>query len=269
MNYKKTGSAAVALSLAAVVLLTGCGGVIGASTDNDETENQETTISESETSTEDGTTTSEDETSTEDGTTETSLTDDEIAWFNEEFFNGDDYNFHNQLLSSLYDTPEEINLLLLFYRGNTTDVTEEELEAVAAAMGSSSIPDNPCHKNTVEEMNAVLEENMGITLEETNGVGLEEMTYLSEYDAYYNFHGDWLYLSNVTVTSGYRDGDGNIYLYYYSGQRVLCLKENGDGYLFVSNTDLSESTEEETESTSDDLTEEIISQFNLAVEAYS
>lgn len=46
---------------------------------------------------------------------QTTLTDEELAWFNEEFFNGDEFNFHNQFLTSLYDRPEDIDLYELFY----------------------------------------------------------------------------------------------------------------------------------------------------------
>ena len=46
------------------------------------------------------------------------LTGEELAWFNEDFFNqGDSPCMPNQFLTCLYDSPEEIDLFQLFYNG--------------------------------------------------------------------------------------------------------------------------------------------------------
>ena len=47
------------------------------------------------------------------------LTGDELAYFNEEFFNNDvsGTNIRNQFLVSLYERPEDIDLYELFYCG--------------------------------------------------------------------------------------------------------------------------------------------------------
>ena len=48
----------------------------------------------------------------------TQLTAEELEYFNgDEFFNGEYMNIRNQFLSSLYDTPEKVDLLELFYCG--------------------------------------------------------------------------------------------------------------------------------------------------------
>ena len=59
-----------------------------------------------------------------------SLTGDELAYFNEEFFNQEGtYSIRNQFLNSLYEKPEDIDLFELFYCGTGIDapMTDEEL----------------------------------------------------------------------------------------------------------------------------------------------
>ena len=46
-----------------------------------------------------------------------SLTQEELDYFNQEFFNGSTGNMHNQFLTSEYTSPGEINLFELFYNG--------------------------------------------------------------------------------------------------------------------------------------------------------
>ncbi len=176
----------------------------------------------------------------------TALTGEEIAWFNTEFFNGDSPNIHNQFLFSLYNLPQDINLYDTFYIGAGADdmATAEEAAAVVAANGWDVVPDCECQKNSVAVMDAVLMENIGLKLDETLGLGLDMMTYLQAYDAYYHYHGDTNYIG-VTVTDGYCDDNGNVWLHYtcvtfYESERIVRLRGNGDGYQFVSNTELSD-----------------------------
>jgi|GEM_PF-114067 len=179
------------------------------------------------------------------------LSAEELAWFNEEFFNNDGYgqgggpNIRNQFLTSSYDRPEEIDLFELFYLGAGTEdwPGDAEKAAVIAANGWDAEPDCACTKVSAAAMDAALRENMGIGLKDTEGVGLERFTYLEEYDAYYYYHGDTNYMQ-ADFSEGYRDGKGLVYLYssvtYGPGRRMLCLKETEGGYLFVSNAQLNE-----------------------------
>ena len=177
------------------------------------------------------------------------LTGDELAYFNETFFNNDTVdhmvgvNIHNQFLTSLYERPEDINLFELFYCGTGTDepMTDEELQQVG-----DFDPDGelicPVDKMPVETINQVLLENTGLTLEETGQTGLENFQYIPEYDAYYHSHGDTNYFHGVQITAGEREGT-TVRLYYPdSSARYdsdwLCvtLEAQGDGsYWFVSN----------------------------------
>ena len=170
-----------------------------------------------------------------------SLTNEELTHFNgNDFFNGEYMNIRNQFLSSLYSSPEKIDLFELFYCGNGLEAnpsTEKEVSAVLAYLGWDSA-DCSLEKNNRTNMDAILTQYMGLTLADTDGVGLENMTYLSEYDAYYYFRGDTNYRMSVAFTAGEREGD-IIRLFYddtfMGGSKVLTLRETDSRYLFVSN----------------------------------
>lgn len=173
------------------------------------------------------------------------LSADELEFFNgDAFFNGEDFNIRNQLLSSVYDGPEAIDLFGLFYAGSGLEetITDEELLSVMAASGISGtinqLP-SPCEKNSLNNMNAILLEHMDITVEESSKIGLENMIYLESYDAYYYFHGDTNYRSVITFNRGEREGD-QIRLFYDDGffgdgAKVLTLMESDGRYKFKSN----------------------------------
>lgn len=176
------------------------------------------------------------------------LTGDELAFFNTQFFNsqttnefgGVQHTLHNQFLTCLYDSPQNINLFDLFYNGIGTweAPSQAELEqlGVLAADGSQICP---TYKLTAAAMDAFLLENTGLTLAQTNKVDLDAFDYLPDYDAYYLTKGDTNYRS-VTFTGGEREGS-YIRLYwkdfYYGGETNECvtLLDRGDGqYWFVS-----------------------------------
>lgn len=147
------------------------------------------------------------------------LTENELAYFNgDDFFNGEYLNIRNQFLSSLYSSPEKIDLFQLFYcgsglDGNTNYVTEAE-------------------------MDTILSEYMGLTLAETEKLGLDNVTYLEKEAAYDFDHGDTNYRPLVAFSSGEREGD-IIRLFYddaYMGEgnKVLTLRESDGTYLFIS-----------------------------------
>lgn len=176
------------------------------------------------------------------------LTGDELAYFNEEFFNGDDFNIHNQFLNPLYERPEDIDLFELFYCGipegevdlsDVPDISAGWAEVIRRDYGGTA-PDCAMYALSTADMDAFLEKYTGLTVAETNGVGLESFSHLPEYDAYYWAHGDTNYRGNVTFTAGEREG-GTIRLYFedfrYGGYGTECvtLQAQEDGsYWFVS-----------------------------------
>lgn len=171
------------------------------------------------------------------------LTGEELAYFNEEYFNGDNFNIRNQFLSSLYTSPEEIDLFSLFYNGTglPEEITDAERQAVANARYGGSDPGTDLIKISAANADAILEANTGLTLSETQRVDLDAFTYLPEYDAYYTFHGDTNYPGTVVFSAGEQEGD-RIRLYCPDsrfgnpgGTNCLTLAVQPDGsYWFVS-----------------------------------
>lgn len=146
------------------------------------------------------------------------LTTEELQIFNNKVFNGDGFNMRNQLLFQAVETPEDykhIDLFQLFYNGTgePVDITEEERQAVAEAGYGGEDPSLDLIKCPAGEMDTVLREYLGLSLDETDQWGLDQFTYLEEYDAYYDFHGDTNYPGEVAFTSG-EWKDGKVLLYY-------------------------------------------------------
>lgn len=146
------------------------------------------------------------------------LTAEELERFNTEVFNGDSFNMMNQFLFLAVEAPKDyrqIDLFALFYNGTgePMEVTEEERQAVADAAYGGEDPMVDLVKCPASEMDAVLRKYLGLTLDETDRWCLDRFTYLEEYDAYYDFHGDTNYPGEVTFTSG-KWKDGKVLLYY-------------------------------------------------------
>lgn len=183
------------------------------------------------------------------------LSEEEIAWFNHNYFNGGDFNMRNQFLVTDYERPEDIQLFAVFFNGTGTPsaVTEEERQAVVKHLEETEhefqSPDDELIKITRDDMNRCLLENINLSLEDTAKMCIEYFTYLEEYDAYYHFHNIENYRGNteifsseqtVNIVSGERDRD-LIRLYYYKenhrakGWNCVTLRQIGDVYYFVSN----------------------------------
>ena len=171
------------------------------------------------------------------------LTDEEIHWFNTEFFNGEYLDIQNQFLSSTYKSPEHINMFELFYCGtgkeSSAPMSQEEYRLLLDTYYGGSEPDCACDKLPAADIDAVLLENIGMVLADTKAISMGSFDYLAAYDAYYHVHGDTNYRSEVVISSGEREGD-LIRLYYYKTSmdirwKCVTLMEHGDGYWFVSN----------------------------------
>lgn len=173
------------------------------------------------------------------------LSSQELEWFNEEFFNQSTSPcLPNQFLTSLYDSPQEIDLYELFYNGTgePESIDQAERQAAAEAIGGEDSTD--LVKFSAANADRVLETYTGLTLDQTEQIGLDRFTYLEETDAYYHFHGDTNAVAAV-FTAGTRQGD-TVRLYYdaygsFLGGELaeswacLTLKDRGDGtYWFVS-----------------------------------
>ncbi|OUQ24757.1 hypothetical protein B5E80_06555 [Flavonifractor sp. An135] len=169
---------------------------------------------------------------------DTPLTGEELAFFNEQFFNNaynTGINMHNQFLCCSYEKPEDIDLFELFYNGDGNDRTAPEgvdQEALDAALDMKNQA-CPATILTVAQMDAVLTANTGLTLEDMNQVGFDHFQYLADFDLYYHFHGDTNYRGNVIISAGTRNG--NLVSLYYEdsffgdGWKCVTLEEMEDG----------------------------------------
>lgn len=175
------------------------------------------------------------------------LTGDELAYFNEEFFNQDGGAcMPNEFLSFLFTSPEEIQVSTLFSNGlgMTDQVTSAEWQQLEVRVGSRSQLFWGCRKITSADMDALLTEYTGRTAADMAPETLESLVYLPEEDAYYSFYPlevkpSW---SLVQFSAGEQE-NRLIRLYYqdfsFGGYGTLCvtLEEQTDGeYWFVSHT---------------------------------
>ena len=179
-----------------------------------------------------------------DGGASRPLTGDELAYFNEEFFNQDGaYSIRNQFLNSLYERPEDIDLAELFYCGTGIDepMTDEELRQVGSFDTEGGLI-CPVDKMSVEAIDQVLLENTGLTMDETAQIGMDYFQYLPEYGANRYTYRDTNYWGDVFISAGEREG-GTIRLYYWDNFArydcdwlCLTLEVQADGNCwFVSN----------------------------------
>lgn len=173
------------------------------------------------------------------------LTGDELAYFNEEFFNQDGGDcIPNQFLSILFNSPEEVDVFALFCNGTgmTDQVTAEEWQRLEGSVGQRSDQFWSCWKITAADMDAILLAYTGLTAADMDPKTLESFIYLPEYDAYYFFRPleeepSW---TTVQFSAGEREGD-TVRLYYQDfsfggyGTQCVTLAEQPDGsWQFVS-----------------------------------
>jgi len=165
-----------------------------------------------------------------------SLSEEEIRWFNEAFFNADDDFRKNNFLNCTYAEVKDINLYDIFYN-SSEEISKEERNALR---GSEIDFGTDFFKLTIAYMDKVLMGNMRISFEETEKVGLENYLYFEEFDAYFNCHGDTNY-SPIEVISGVKDEGGNVRLRYLRREEgkeyIVTLEHYGEGYCFVSNVE--------------------------------
>lgn len=199
----------------------------------------------------------------------TPLTEEEIAWFNTYFFTDEwvewddlgpeestkllkSVNIHNQFLFQAYDSPENIDLALLFFQGFSLSEypTDEEKIAVHEMLGMQWDPEPGCSIELFrvprENMEAAFLENTGLTIEQTQKVGMDrtDYYYLEETDAYYHSHGPFAYDCFI-VSEGVKLDDGTVALRYYrprseeTSEGIVTLMPHEDTYWFVSNLHIS------------------------------
>ncbi len=169
----------------------------------------------------------------------TELTKDEIAWFQDIFFAGNEWCIADQFVTSEYFGADNIDLNQLIYMGmgkGIARVSDAEKQHFKETQEEQFYMLD-VRKTTAEGLEDTLMKYAGITLEETNGIGSEYIYYWAETNAYYVSGGDVNFSEDFVIESGKRLEDGRVKLTYTSGYKngEVILKPNGDDYFFVSN----------------------------------
>lgn len=174
----------------------------------------------------------------------TSLSGEELRWWNEEFFgNGETEIMPTQFANHyiLYTEPEEIDLSELFYLSGSTPSDDEirtHLDTDPDALPC------PAYKLTLEEMDRLLLQYMGLTVSETKREGLDQFTSNEDGTCFYWMHGDTNYCGRLFFSCGTREiletGETLIRLYHNiaGGAQwygVTLLDEGEGNYYFQSN----------------------------------
>ena len=159
------------------------------------------------------------------------LTQEELAFFQENYFSSG-YSIANQFLTSLYTSPETIDLWQLFYNGTSLPgaMSDQEYQLLAERYPDAYL-EVDCAKLPVKDMDSILTQYTGLNFADTQKLGMDGMMYLKEYDAYYEFHSD-TNVVNVEFNGGFRFGD-QISLYYED--KMVTLVEAGDSWHIRSN----------------------------------
>ena len=115
---------------------------------------------------------------------------------------GDYDSWYACALTSLYESPENIDLYMFFRYGfedEPSNYTDEEWQLLKTYWGFSH--SSPSIRLPAKKMDSVLQEFFGLTLAETCGIGLENFVYLESTDCYYRPFVDFPQLSNFSIRS--------------------------------------------------------------------
>ena len=133
---------------------------------------------------------------------------------------GNDCTFRPvQLLTSVYDDPTKIDMYHLFYNGVSPEqpISAAERQELVDTCYDGYDPEVDLIKITAEQADTVLTRWTGLTLAETDALNMGSFSYLSDYDAYYHFHGDTNAPGSVCFYAGECSCD-TVTLYYQPEQ---------------------------------------------------
>lgn len=124
-----------------------------------------------------------------------------------------------QFLTSVYDDPTKIDMYHLFYNGVSPEqpISAAERQELVDTCYDGYDPEVDLIKITAEQADTVLTRWTGLTLAETDALNMGSFSYLSDYDAYYHFHGDTNAPGSVCFYAGECSGD-TVTLYYQPEQ---------------------------------------------------
>lgn len=107
----------------------------------------------------------------------------------------------------------------LFYNGVSPEqpISAAERQELVDTCYDGYDPEVDLIKITAEQADTVLTRWTGLTLAETDALNMGSFSYLSDYDAYYHFHGDTNAPGSVCFYAGECSGD-TVTLYYQPEQ---------------------------------------------------
>ena len=153
---------------------------------------------------------------------------------------GDLNSWYNKALTCQYESPEEINLKQMFYRGFSDESkkpTDEEWEQLKNQHGFDINMD--LLRLPVEKMNEVLTAYFGITLEDVEAAGFDQLVYLESFDCYYHMCTDTNVVEGFQATAVEKQDDGSIRIFYTTDRDdvsyVVTVMPIEDGYQILSN----------------------------------
>lgn len=166
----------------------------------------------------------------------------------------------NPFLLSYYSRPEEMDFQM-FMRNHPhrVDATEEERTAYYNALGGGA----QCNKYDKAVIDEVLLSYMGITSDVLYNDSLSQVTYLEEFNAYFNSTSDFLW---YTFDCFGGEICGNV-AYLYSEESVLTLVQREGNWYIYAHLTMEDFAAEAQSSQSTPLTEEQLQQVNEAVNA--
>lgn len=124
-----------------------------------------------------------------------------------------------QFLTSVYDDPTKIDMYHLFYNGVSPEqpISAAERQELVDTCYDGYDPEVDLIKLTAEQADHVLVRWVDLPLAETDALNMGSFSYLSDYDAYYHFHGDTNAPGSVCFYAGECSGD-TVTLYYQPEQ---------------------------------------------------
>lgn len=165
------------------------------------------------------------------------LSDEELAQMQELF--ADPTGWYARALTSLYDSPEMLDMNQLFYCGaGDTPVSDEELAYLKTVWPETAFEFDiiRCDKAVMKE---TLTYYLGTDYQDMDGIGMGKLTYYSESAAYFRSSSD-TNIMVVTLERGERLENGDVVLYYdgtypHGGMCAVTLRMAEDHWVIRSN----------------------------------
>lgn len=156
----------------------------------------------------------------------------------------DPFNWNNQALLPLYDSPKSVDLRILFWNGVGEQSLSDEETAFLAHTGFDFNYD--VTRISVDDANKILQQYFGLTWEETAGIGTDALTHDPKNNCYYLGANGPNFLEIFDIVGGAKLEDCSIRLYYTRSAptklyAVTMLKQGSDeaySYRFISNLPL-------------------------------